>query len=61
MELALNTDNHILNMLTFSDSVAIYIIYFVRMRDAFAYIRKYFSLEPNSAVNVIGEAYAVLS
>ena len=39
MELALNTDNHILNMLTFSDSVAIYKFYFVRMQDAIDYIR----------------------
>ena len=35
--------------------------FFVRMRDAFAYIGQYFSPEPISAEEVIGEAYEVLS
>lgn len=48
------------NLINGSESV-IHDFFFVRMRDAFAYIGQYFSPEPISAEEVIGEAYVVLS
>ena len=52
-ELLLNLFNH--NPSTIHD------FFFVRMREAFTYIGQYFSPEPISAEEVIGEAYEVLS
>ena len=43
------------------DRSAVHDFFFVRMRDAFAYIGQYFSPDPISAEEVIGEAYEVLS
>ena len=45
----------------YGDSTVIHDFFFVLMRDAFAYIGQYFSPEPISAEEVIGEAYEVLS
>ena len=55
------TDKELLISILFCDSSAIHDFFFVRMRDAFAYIGQYFSPEPISAEEVIGEAYEVLS
>ena len=44
-----------------NDPPTIHDFFFVRMRDAFTYIGQYFSPEPISAEEVIGEAYEVLS
>ena len=54
-------DADILTLLLIGDSSTIHDFFFVRMRDAFAYIGQYFSPEPISAEEVIGEAYEVLS
>lgn len=54
-------DLQIINEITDRNSSAIHNFFFVRMRDAFAYIGQYFSPEPISAEEVIGEAYEVLS
>ena len=55
------TDKELLISILFCDSTAIHDFFFIRMRDAFAYIGQYFSPEPISAEEVIGEAYEVLS
>lgn len=54
-------DFQIINEITTGSSSTIHDFFFVRMRDAFAYIGQYFSPEPISAEEVIGEAYEVLS
>lgn len=54
-------DKQIAARLITNDSSTIHDFFFVRMRDAFAYIGQYFSPEPISAEEVIGEAYEVLS
>lgn len=54
-------DNIIISQFISGNQIAIRDFFFVRMRDAFAYIGQYFSPEPISAEEVIGEAYEVLS
>lgn len=54
-------DKQIAARLITYESSTIHDFFFVRMRDAFAYIGQYFSPEPISAEEVIGEAYEVLS
>ena len=54
-------DSDIIVRLLDCDRSAVHDFFFVRMRDAFAYIGQYFSPEPISADEVIGEAYEVLS
>lgn len=51
----------VLSLIFSGDSSTIHDFFFVRMRDSFAYIGQYFSPEPISAEEVIGEAYEVLS
>lgn len=55
------SDKDLLNQIILGEQSSIYKFFFVRMRDAFAYIGQYFSPEPISAEEVIGEAYEVLS
>lgn len=57
----MNTDAHTISHLINGSPSTIHDFFFVRMRDAFAYIGQYFSPEPISAEEVIGEAYEVLS
>lgn len=57
----MSSDLIIINEITTGSSSTIHDFFFVRMRDAFAYIGQYFSPEPISAEEVIGEAYEVLS
>lgn len=52
---------NLLNQIIINNPTAIHDFFFVRMRDAFAYIGQYFSPEPISAEEVIGEAYEVLA
>ncbi len=54
-------DKDIISLLLAGDSAAIRDFFFVRMRDAFAYIGQYFSPEPITAEEIIGEAYEVLA
>lgn len=54
-------DNDIIPLILKGDPHTVQEFFFVRMRDAFAYIGQYFSPEPISAEEVIGEAYEVLS
>lgn len=55
------SENDNIPLLLKGDPNIIHGFFFVRMRDAFAYIGQYFSPEPISAEEVIGEAYEVLS
>ena len=57
----MGNDSDIITQLLACDSSAIHDFFFVRMRAAFAYIGQYFSPEPVSAEEIIGEAYEVLS
>lgn len=57
----LHTDDQVIGLLISGNSSAIHNFFFVRMRDAFAYIGQYFSPDLISAEEVIGEAYEVLS
>lgn len=55
------SENDNIPLLLKGDPNIIHDFFFVRMRDAFVYIGQYFSPEPISAEEVIGEAYEVLS
>lgn len=55
------TDKTLSQEILSNNNQVIHDFFFVRMRDAFAYIGQYFSPEPISAEEVIGEAYEVLS
>ena len=57
----MQNDGKIIKLLLLANPSTIHEFFFVRMRDAFAYIGQYFSPEPISAEEVIGEAYEVLS
>lgn len=57
----LNADSSTINLLMNGFSPAVHDFFFVRMREAFAYIGQYYSPEPVSAEEVIGEAYELLS
>lgn len=57
----LNADTSMINLLMNGSSSAVHDFFFVRMREAFAYIGQYYSPEPVSAEEVIGEAYELLS
>ena len=59
--MSMRKDSNIISRLIVGDSSTINDFFFVRMRDAFAYIGQYFSPEPISAEEVIGESYEVLA
>ena len=54
-------DKDLLDKLIEGDPSAVREFFFVRMKEAFAYIGRFYSPEPMSAEEIVGEAYEVLS
>lgn len=57
----MRTDQEIIDLIIRGDETVIREFFFVRMREAFAYIGQFFSPDPVAAEDVISEAYLVLS